>query len=105
MNQILFLQKSTAVRRCIFTFTMLLLAAVPVSALYTGDISGIFPGFARILLSPSPLVTDYFELGGLTASFLNAELCCLTCWAIIYFSHALVTSITFAGWFLVAAHY
>ena len=56
---------------CLF-FSLSLLAACPISATYFHFWKDIIPGWTRILFSPCPLVTDYFELGNIASAFLNA---------------------------------
>jgi len=55
--------------------TAALLAAAFLGALYTGELSTLWTDFVRLQLTPSPVLTDYFELGSLGASFLNAAVC------------------------------
>lgn len=54
--------------------TAALLLAAPLAGFYSGDPAGILPGLWRIYTSPSPLVTDYFVMAGMGATFLNAGL-------------------------------
>lgn len=42
--------------------------------LWIDPLDEVFSGFIRILQSPSNLITDYFEVGGIGATFLNAGL-------------------------------
>lgn len=52
-------------------FSILLLLA---AAVVSGREGGVFNGIVRILMSRDALITDYFELAGYGASFLNAAL-------------------------------
>ncbi len=61
-------------------------------------------GFLRLLFSPSPLVTDYFRLGGVGATFLNAGLCGLACSLIIWINRTPASSRSLCGYFLIVAH-
>lgn len=61
-------------------------------------------GFLRILLSPSPLITDYFRLGGVGATFLNAGLCGLACSLIVWINRTPASSKSLCGYFLIVAH-
>ncbi len=83
--------------------TALLLAALA-GAVYTGTLESLPRDFFRILTTPCPLVTDYFEIGGLGAAFLNASLCgyVMACFMAILHGPSHVN--TLAGYFLVIAH-
>ena len=78
-------------------------AAVPFAMLYTKE-SNFFGGVWEILTSPSKLVTDYFALGGLAATFFNAAVCGLLCNLIMYVSQPKANATTLAGYLLVIAH-
>lgn len=81
----------------------LLLAAV-IGAIYSGTGSTLLTDFLRILTSPGPLITDYFEIGSLPAAFLNAGLCGLAVWSFMVLLPGPSHGNTFAGFFLVIAH-
>ena len=83
-------------------WTVLLLLAVPFAYLYTKE--DVLYNFYLILISPSKLVTDYFNLGGLSASFLNAGICGLFCNLMVCIFKAKPKSSILAGYFLVVAH-
>lgn len=95
---------SLAIKRVALSFSLCFLAACPLAALYTGEWGQVLPGFARILFSPCPLVTDYYRLGSLASAFLNAGLCGLACAALMYFTGHDCTGSFWAGYFLVIAH-
>ena len=63
-----------------------------------------FSSLAKMLLSPSRLVTDYFALSGLAATFFNVGICGLIANAVIYFSCMPVNATAFAAYLLVVAH-
>lgn len=88
---------------CLF-FSLALLAVAPLGAWYTHTFPSLLADFTRILLSPCPLVTDYFALGSLPAAFLNAGLCGLACCLLLYGLNAECHSNTLAGFFLVVGH-
>lgn len=91
--------------RYMYFWSVLLLLTVPLSCFISHDnVSSILKDFLRIILSPSKLVTDYFELGSVSASFLNAGLCGLTCAVIASIIKAKSTATLLAGFFLVIAH-
>ena len=45
-------------------FSLSFLIAAVFAAFYTGEIGAVFRGWYLILVTPSPLVTDYFAIGG-----------------------------------------
>lgn len=83
----------------------LLLASV-IAAVYTGQTaSQVLHDWYVILTSPSPLVTDYFELGSLAAALLNAGVCGLACSAMIVLPRGVkYRPAVWGGYFLVIAH-
>ncbi len=87
-----------------FGFSAALLLGCIAGALYTGTFRTLPRDFFRILTSPGPLVTDYFMIGSMPATFLNAGLCGLVMACFMYFlpGHSHVN--TLAGFFLVIAH-
>lgn len=93
-----------------FKFFILLLnlsffIAVPVAMAVTG--TGwklLIHNLLTLFCSPSKLVTDYFALGCLSSTLLNAGICGLACMLIVLFSKAHADSITFAAYLLVIAH-
>ena len=83
--------------------SLVLFIAVPFAVWATGE-TDFGANLARILTSPSKLVTDYFALGGLGSAFFNAAVCGLACNFIVLFSRAKVKAPTLAGYMLVIAH-
>ncbi len=77
--------------------------AIPFACIYTKDYNFI-DGFLKIILSPSNLVTDYFALGGLAATFFNAALCGFASNLLILISRVRANSTTLASYMLVVAH-
>ena len=53
-----------------FGFSIALLLACVISGIYSGTLNTVGADFLRILISPAPLVTDYFGLGSISAAFL-----------------------------------
>ncbi len=80
------------------------LVATPIALEITGGKETFWEDLFRIFTSPSKLVTDYFKLGGLGATFFNAAICGLACNAIILLSRTKANATTFAGYMLVVAH-
>lgn len=80
------------------------LLACPVAVLTGGEGSTFLADYFRILTSPSKLVTDYFAIGGLGSTLLNAGLCGLFCNAVILLTKVTPDGRVVAGYFLVVAH-
>ena len=95
---------SRIINGTVLCFSLSFLAASAAGAAYTGTGSTLFADFLRILTSPGPLITDYFGVGSMPATFLNAGLCGLTMWAFMVLLPGLSRVNTFAGYFLVIAH-
>ena len=87
-----------------FGISSFLLAAAAAGALYTNAWQTLPADFLRILTTPGPLVTDYFMLGSMPATFLNAGLCGLTMACFMFFLPGPSHVNTLAGYFLVIAH-
>ena len=62
----------------IFWSVMFLIASI-VAAIITKEGWGVFDSLKLQLLSPAKLVTDYFRMGSLASTFLNASLCGFGC--------------------------
>lgn len=88
----------------VLCISLFLLAASVAGTIYTGTGSTLLTDFSRILTSPGPLVTDYFGVGSMPATFLNAGLCGLIMWAFMAFLPGPSHVNTLAGYFLVVAH-
>ena len=73
--------------------SLFFLVATPIAVIYTKEWN-FFDNLLDILLSPCPLVTDYFALGGLGSTLFNAAVCGLFANLVIYVSrlHANATS-------------
>lgn len=85
-------------------FSLSFLAACLAATIWLNLWSTVIPDWFRILTSPSPLVTDYFELGNLASTFLNAGICGLSCTLLMITLKASCDVNTLAGYFLVVAH-
>lgn len=75
-----------------------------ISCIVSKEGSDIIKNFLLILTSPCKLVTDYFALGGIAATFLNASLCGFACNLMMRISCKNICASTIAGYFLVIAH-
>ena len=87
-----------------FSFSLILLLTSVAGMLYTHTQSTYFSDFFRILITPGPLVTDYFGVGSMPAAFLNAGLCGFAMWSFMFFLPGPSHVNTMAGYFLVIAH-
>ena len=85
--------------------SLFFLAAVPVAMRLTQtDWNTLLQNLFRICTSPSKLVTDYFAVGCLASTLLNAGLCGIACNLLILVSRTRASSTTFAAYILVIAH-
>lgn len=96
--------ESCYVKRLCLVFSLCLLAACPIAAAYLDVWDDILHDWIFILVSPSPLVTDYFQIGNLASAFLNAGVCGLSCCILMYALKADCRLNSYAGYFLVIAH-
>ena len=88
-----------------FFLSLFFLAAVPLAMRVTNtDADTMWQNLFRICTSPSKLVTDYFGVGCLSSTLLNAGLCGLACNVLILISGTRASSTTFAAYILVIAH-
>lgn len=85
-------------------WTISLFLGALAATLFYSDFSSLLEDFLRIILSPAKLLTDYFALGGLGATFLNAALCGLVCNLFVIMTKTKPTALTLAGYFLVISH-
>lgn len=94
------------IRRVSAFLSVDLLVASVIAAWYTGESAQqVFAEWWTILTSPCPLVTDYFRLGSLPASLLNAGVCGGCCALMFLLLHgAVYRPGVWAGYFLVIAH-
>ncbi len=99
-----FKQNSYYIKAACFFISLCLLIACPIAAAYINCWDRIFIDFYQILTLPSPLVTDYFNLGNLSAAFLNAGLCGMACTLIMIINKTNCPPSFLAGYFLVIAH-
>lgn len=95
---------STIINGIALGFSLAFLAVVPVAAFYTGEWGQILSNWYLIMISPCPLITDYFALGGLAGTMLNAFACGLSCFLFMVFLKGPSRANTLAGYFLVIAH-
>ena len=80
------------------------LICTPLGAFFSGEGLNLFKDYWYILITPSKLVTDYFNIGGLGSSMLNAAICGFFCNAVILITKKKMTPTLLAAYFLVVAH-
>ena len=87
-----------------FGFSLAFLVAAFLAAHYTGEWGSVFKNWRLIMISPCPLVTDYFAVGGLASALLNAGACGMACFFFMILLKGESHANTLAGYFLVVAH-
>ena len=66
-----------------FGFSAIFLISAFIAARYTGEWGSVFRNWFLIMITPSPLVTDYFAIGGLASAMLNAGACGMACFLVM----------------------
>ena len=98
-------ENSIAFKLFIFILNLSFFIAVPIAMAVTGtDGEALINNLWYLFCGPSKLVTDYFALGCLSSTLLNAGICGLACTLIVMLSKAHANSTTFAAYLLVIAH-
>ena len=87
-----------------FFLSLHMIIAGVAGAVYTNSLPYLIPDWIRIMTTPCPLVTDYFEIGSLGAGFLNAGACGMAMFFFMHFFKGPSHANSFAGYFLVIAH-
>lgn len=87
-----------------FAFSAAFLLSALAATAYTGVWGQVFHNWYLILISPCPLVTDYFAIGGLASAMLNAGACGMACFLFMVLLKGESHGNTLAGYFLVVAH-
>lgn len=82
------------------TFLVASTAAYLIAAVLSPDRGAMLSGFQRILLSPSQLTTDYFALGGVSATFFSVGMVGVICSIMMFLPGAVVKGSTVAAYFL-----
>lgn len=85
-------------------FTASFLISAYFAAKHSYEWGHVFHDWYLIMITPSPLVTDYLEVGGLASAFLNAGACGLVCCLFMIGLKGESRANTLAGYFLVVAH-
>ena len=82
---------------------VILMGAAIVALPFSGGMEGLIQGWKQILIAPCPLITDYFGIGGISATFFNAAICSFACWMIAAVSRARVNASFLAALWLPTA--
>lgn len=85
-------------------WSLAFLAAAPIGAVVSGEGGRVWQNLILIVTAPANLVTDYFNIGGLGSTLINAAVCGLACNIIALGSRTRATATTLAGYFLIVAH-
>lgn len=95
---------STIINGTAAGFTLAFLLTSLVLAWVTGEWGSVWRRWWLIQITPCPLVTDYFYLGGVSATFLNAGICGAIVVTMMLLFKGDSHPNTIAGFFLVIAH-
>lgn len=87
-----------------FGFSAVFLLASFAAAHYTGVWGSVLHNWFLIMITPCPLVTDYFAIGGLASALLNTGVCGMVCFLFMKLLKGESHANTLAGYFLVIAH-
>lgn len=98
------LSNSTIINGIAVLFTAAFLISAFFAAKHSYEWGHAFHDWYLIMITPSPLVTDYLEVGGLASAFLNAGACGLVCCLFMIGLKGKSHANTLAGYFLVVAH-
>lgn len=99
-----FLTNSQIINGVAFGFSAAFLISALIAAFYTGEWGSVLYDWYLIMISPCPLVTDYFAIGGLASAMLNAGACGMACFLAMILLKGDSQPNTLAGYFLVVAH-
>ncbi|MBQ9746253.1 MAG: DUF1576 domain-containing protein [Clostridia bacterium] len=97
-------QNGTVIYLYTLFWSLAFLLCVPIACICSGEGWEIFYNFYLILITPCSLITDYFNIGSMASTFLNAALCGIACNLMILYSRARAQARILAGYFLVIAH-
>ncbi len=95
---------STIINGIALGFSLAFLVSSLAAACYTGEWGSVFHNWYIIMITPCPLVTDYFGVGGLASAMLNAGACGMVCFLFMILLKGPSRANTMAGYFLVVAH-
>lgn len=103
MDQIM-KKNSWYIKAICLVFSICFFAASLAATIYLNLWGHVWKDFLKIMTTPGPLITDYFMLGNIASSFLNAGMCGLSMTLLMIFLKAECRPSYLAGYFLVVAH-
>lgn len=103
MDQIM-KKNSWYIKAICLIFSFCFFAASLAATIYLNLWGHVWKDFLKIMTTPGPLITDYFMLGNIASSFLNAGMCGLSMTLLMIFLKAECRPSYLAGYFLVVAH-
>lgn len=95
---------NTLIKKFCLGSGLFLLAASVASAPFSGGLAGLIEGWKNILITPCPLITDYFGVGGVAGTFFNAAVCSLSCLLFTHLCHGRTNASFLAAYMLLIAH-
>lgn len=95
---------NTLIKKFCLGSGLFLLAASVASAPFSGGLTGLIEGWKNILITPCPLITDYFGVGGVAGTFFNAAVCSLSCLLFTHLCHGRTNASFLAAYMLLIAH-
>ena len=84
MDQIM-KKNSWYIKAICLVFSICFFAASLAATIYLNLWGHVWKDFLKIMTTPGPLITDYFMLGNIASSFLNAGMCGLSMTLIMIF--------------------
>ena len=97
-------RNSWYIKAICFSFSFSFFIAALIATIYLDLWGHVWPDFIKIMTRPGPLITDYFMLGNLASSLLNAGMCGMAFTLLMIFLKSECRPSYLAGYFLVIAH-
>ena len=97
-------KNSWYIKAICFTFSISFFIAAFIATIYLDLWGHVWSDFIKIMLRPGPLITDYFMLGNLASSLLNAGMCGMAFTLLMIILKSECRPSYLAGYFLVIAH-
>ena len=97
-------KSSCFIKAICFNFSICFFVASFAATVYLNLWGHVWKDFLKLMVLPGPLVTDYFMLGNIASSFLNAGICGMTFTLLMIVLKTECRPSYLAGYFLVVAH-
>ena len=97
-------KNSWYIKAICFNFSMSFFVASLAATIYLDLWGHVWKDFFKIMTLPGPLITDYFMLGNIASSFLNAGMCGMAFTLLMIILKVECRPSYLAGYFLVIAH-